>query len=319
MRVAYAVALGVMACSADQSTQPSAETNEIARPLLRSEAAVVLIGAGDIAGCGGSTKDHLTAKVVDSVLASSSTARAFTAGDNAYPDGSAADFANCYHPTWGKFKARTWFTIGNHERSVDPTATAYYDYVLGVGVNSGVMGKRGKGYYAVNHGAWRIYLLNSEANISEQTAWLQEDLTANPRRCQAMIFHKPLHTTGSDDLAPTRALRPWHLAFWQHRGDVVVNGHSHFYRRTPVIRPDTSRGAPLERWAKDTATGYRLFVEGGGGHASLGTFGPPTDPPDEKQIRSWGVLKLTLSDASYAWQRLDTIGRVIDQGSRGCH
>ena len=40
----------------------------------------------------------------------------FTAGDNAYEIGSAQEFANCYDPTWGRFKDRTIRpAAGNHD------------------------------------------------------------------------------------------------------------------------------------------------------------------------------------------------------------
>ena len=40
-----------------------------------------------------------------------------TLGDNAYEDGTAADFRECYDPSWGKYKARTKPAPGNHDYS----------------------------------------------------------------------------------------------------------------------------------------------------------------------------------------------------------
>src|SRR5438105_3940528 len=71
-----------------------------------SAAAVTLVGAGDIANCN-STGDQQTAAVIKGVLAANPSATVFTAGDNAYPDGSALDYQNCYGPTWGQFKSKT--------------------------------------------------------------------------------------------------------------------------------------------------------------------------------------------------------------------
>jgi hypothetical protein len=39
----------------------------------------------------------------------------FTLGDNAYEKGTSAEFANCYNPSWGRHKARTKPSVGNHE------------------------------------------------------------------------------------------------------------------------------------------------------------------------------------------------------------
>src|SRR5687767_11336582 len=73
---------------------------------LADAAARTLIGAGDIAVCG-TNKDAATAAIVKSVLDADTTAWAFTAGDNVYPDGSSSYYASCYAPTWGQFKQRT--------------------------------------------------------------------------------------------------------------------------------------------------------------------------------------------------------------------
>lgn len=83
----------------------------------------VLIGAGDIATCTRTT-DDATADLVDSLLVEHPDALVFTAGDNVYEDGTAQEYAQCYEPSWGRFKDRTWATIGNHEYNLgnaDPT------------------------------------------------------------------------------------------------------------------------------------------------------------------------------------------------------
>jgi hypothetical protein len=76
---------------------------------------------------------------------------------------------------------RTYPTIGNHELNLDPDATAYYDYFNGVGVDSGRAGHRGRGYYALDYGGWRILVANSHRNLDAQAAWMTRELAANPR------------------------------------------------------------------------------------------------------------------------------------------
>jgi acid phosphatase type 7 len=314
-RVLITLLVPLVACSGDRLTQPSGPV--LLTRFTAPTDTVTLVGAGDIAGCGTFYIDEVTGRMIDSVLQLNPKAQAFTAGDNAYPSGRPQDWA-CFDLSWGKFKARTWYAIGNHELNLDTAGTATYDYVLGVGVDSAENGVRGKFYHAHDFGAWRVYFLNTQRNIAEQTAWLTADLAANPRLCQLMVFHRPLHSAGTGELAPARTLRPWHLAFWKARGDVIVNGHAHHYRRTTNIRPDTSSGVVAEATKIDTATGYRLFIEGGGGHTGLTEFGPALFY-DQKRIKSNGVLKLTLYPTRYKWERLDTSGLVVDQGQRGCH
>src|SRR5919199_2600886 len=60
-----------------------------------------LVGAGDIASCN-YDRDYDAAQVLDSIITSASApVSVFTLGDNAYPDGSANQYKNCYDPTWG--------------------------------------------------------------------------------------------------------------------------------------------------------------------------------------------------------------------------
>jgi hypothetical protein len=61
----------------------------------------VLVGAGDIASCR-STGDEATAALLAGIEGTVATF-----GDNAYPRGTHANFAECYEPSWGQFKTRT--------------------------------------------------------------------------------------------------------------------------------------------------------------------------------------------------------------------
>jgi alkaline phosphatase len=54
----------------------------------------------------------------------------FTVGDHAYPDGTSAQFRNCYHPTRGKYKKRTRPSVGDHEYYT-PGVKPYFDHFRG--------------------------------------------------------------------------------------------------------------------------------------------------------------------------------------------
>src|SRR3712207_3086721 len=76
---------------------------------VRAMGDVVFSGAGDIADCN-STGDEATASLLDTL-----PGKVFTLGDNAYENGTDAEFANCYEPSWGRHKTRTYPSAGNHE------------------------------------------------------------------------------------------------------------------------------------------------------------------------------------------------------------
>ena len=143
----------------------------------------VFVGAGDIANCGHSN-DEATAKLLDSIPGT-----VFTTGDNVYPDGTAAQFADCYAPTWGRHKDRTRPAPGNHDYHT-AGAAGYFNYF------GAAAGDPGKGYYSYNLGAWHIISLNSEVTSSAQEQWLRADLAANNSRCTLAYWHHPRFSSG---------------------------------------------------------------------------------------------------------------------------
>src|SRR5207247_5594297 len=115
-----------------------------------------LLAAGDIGECGfGATE---TGQMLDRL---SGTILAL--GDLAYPQGTVANFTQCYEPVWGRHKARTRPVPGNHEYET-PGASSYFDYF------GDIAGTRGQGYYAFNAGTWRIIALNSEIAMAPGSA-----------------------------------------------------------------------------------------------------------------------------------------------------
>ena len=152
----------------------------------------VLVGAGDIASCQDLSGAEATAKLLDSI-----PGVVFTAGDNAYESGTAEEFRNCYQPTWGRHKDRTYPSVGNHEFHSNG-ATPYFDYF---GANAG---DPKQGYYSYDLATWHIIVLNSECDEvggcqqgSREEKWLSSDLDAHPAHCVLAYWHKPLFSSGA--------------------------------------------------------------------------------------------------------------------------
>jgi acid phosphatase type 7 len=224
----------------------------------------------------------------------------FTTGDNVYPDGTAAEFTNCYDPAWGELKTRTRPSPGNHDYHV-PGASGYFGYF------GSAAGPAGQGYYAYDLGTWRIYSLNSEMVSTAQVNWLESDLAANPASCVLAYWHHPRFSSGrhgSDD-----AVAPFWDALHAAGAEVVVNGHDHNYER---FAPQTPSG-------QASTTGIREFVVGTGG-ANQRPF-EETQPNSEKRMTgTWGALKLTLESGSYSWEFLPASGPAFsDAGTSTCH
>jgi calcineurin-like phosphoesterase family protein len=271
---------------------------------------VMLIAAGDIHTYCDRPAVLIRAQATANIIKRYPQALVFPLGDNAGEYGTREEF-QCYDRSWGAFKSRTYPVMGNHELSLDPKATPYYDYFNGVGVDSGRAGRRGKGYYALSYGGWRIFVANNNYKqpIDEQTAWMAREMAAHPTRCTLVAWHRPLFTSST---RPAGVHTPSHLPTWwktlyNGRAEVILNSHVHNYERFAEMRPDG---------VVDTTRGLREFVVGTGG-AGLYAFDAVL-PHSAKRVSTWGVLLLTLWPTRYKWQFIDTAGVVRDSGRDTC-
>jgi hypothetical protein len=262
-----------------------------------ADEAVTFVGAGDIAECGNLEPARATARLLDGIAG-----EIFTLGDHAYDHGNAREFRDCYGPTWGRHKARTRPTIGNHD-VLSNGGSPYFAYF---GDNAGP-GRRG--YYSYELGVWHIVALNSEASMapgSPQIAWLRDDLAAHPGECALAYWHIPRFA--SQRKGDVRLAEAWRVLY-AAGVDVVLNGHEHAYER---FAPQDPLGH------LDRARGVREFIVGTGG-GKLNTIKKPAPNVEVYADRTFGVLKLTLRPHAYAWEFVPAMGRSFtDRGEAGC-
>ena len=266
----------------------------------------VLVGAGDIASCDDLSGAEATGKLIDKIPGT-----VFAVGDLAYPDGSDEQFANCYGPTWGRFRERTRPAPGNHEYKGDSGASGYVRY-FGMAA-----GDPRKAYYSYDLGAWHIIALNSECDnvegcdaASPQWQWLREDLARNHALCTLAYFHKPLFSSGAaHGNDPT--LKPFWQTLYDAGADVVIGGHDHHYER---FAPQDPNGRA------DSEHGIREFIVGTGGKNSHRLMAAAQPNSEVRQADTYGVLKLTLHKTSYDWEFVPQAGRnFTDSGHGVCH
>jgi PKD repeat protein len=290
----YTVTLTVTDNEGAESS-PATQTVTVAPPAPVGQ---VFVGSGDIAVCS-TLGDEATAALLDSIPGT-----VWTAGDNAYPDGRVQDFANCYEPSWGRHKARTRPSPGNHEYNTSG-ATPYYAYF---GANAG---PAGLGYYSYDLGDWHIISLNSNISRSAgspQEQWLRADLASTTAKCVLAYWHHPRFSSGSH--GSSTAQQALFQALYDYDADVVLVGHDHNYQR---FAPQTPTGEA------DPVRGIRQFVVGTGGR-DLYTFTTPIANTEAYNSDTWGVLKLTLYAETYAWEFVPVAGSTYtDMGSGACH
>jgi hypothetical protein len=304
---AIVVCLAFSQCSGNSPTTPTSPSSPTIpgpsiptpNPPPVSFAPEVFAGAGDIALCNQGNSVGV-ARLLETVGGT-----IFTLGDNAYMNGTAREFRDCYEPTWGRYRDRTRPSPGNHEYHT-AGAGPYFEYF---GANAGTPGW---GYYSFDRGAWHIISLNSEILTtpnSPQGAWLEADLADNKAKCTLAYWHKPLVSSGPNGDHPH--MRAFWVMLYNAGVDVVLNGHDHLYERFGLQDPD---GRP------DRRLGMREFIVGTGG-VPLYEFRSAIKPNSERRIRQYGILKLTLMNETYDWEFLPVSNAAADRdsGSDVCH
>ena len=304
-RTSAALVAAVVLAGCIATTRPPASSTLSAMPA----AGLQVYAVGDIADC-----NHR--EPADSMAARTSRlvpdgALVLGLGDMAYPQGDAQTLASCYEPTWGRHRAATLVTPGNH------------DYVRG---NAGDFSK----YFAVdelNAGGfiaftrpltedWRLIALDSNVDgsvLQSQYEWLERLFTSEAQAsvptpgCLLVMWHAPLYSSGMHRGSGDR-MRPFWKLLDRYGADLVLSGHEHFYERFDPL--DAEGRLPRDGNAP------RQFVVGTGGARLFGFWKPPYR--SKARVLEHGVLHLSLERGSYSWRYIDVAGRVQDAGAARC-
>ncbi|SDM77201.1 metallophosphoesterase family protein [Allokutzneria albata] len=272
-----------------------------ARTAESAPAETVIAVAGDIADtCLASSSSCVHPKTAKLVTDMNPVA-VLTAGDNQYQSGTIAQYRKYYDTTWGKFKAITKPSPGNHE--YNDKARGYKEYFGAVAT------PQGKTYYSHDIGNWHFVALDSNlptGETSEQGRWLVDDLKRTTKGCIAAYWHHPFVSGASH--GDQKVAEPLWRMLYAAGADVVFVGHDHSYERFKPLNPSRQ---------VDEAKGIRSVVIGSGG-ASLYPVKPR--PSTEKAYSKHGVMKLRITDTTYAWDHLGLDGKVLDSaGPYTCH
>lgn len=325
----YVDALNTLLPPLEQGTGAGGTTPTITATPTPVAADPVVIAVGDIA-CGADSAGAACKEWETSELARRQNPQGvLILGDNQYEQGQLSYYAGtdpycqsnpprCYNGTWGRLKSITYPAVGNHEY-LTPNAAGHFDYFNGTGNATGRAGDRSKGYYSYNIGDWHLIALNSNCSRaggcgagSPQEQWLRQDLAANPK-CTIAYMHHALYSSGHDGNNTTLLgqMRPLYQALYDAKADIVLAGHSHHYERFAL---QNAQGAA------DQANGFRQFVVGTGGRNFTGYWTTTMPNSEVKHNTSFGVLKLTLHNASYEWNFLPVQGSAFtDFGNAFCH
>jgi hypothetical protein len=295
--VAILAAGTLLGCVPDKRPAPPALTG----------AGVTVLAAGDIADCrylhAANSGAAQTAELIAHELAKDAASIVLTLGDNTYPIGAPSEFSTCYEPTWGRFKARTYPSPGNHDYATR-NAAGYYAYF------GAASGPERRGYYSVNFGNWRIISLNSNLKPPESAAqleWLKAELDRRTAPCTLAYWHHPVYSSGGHGDS-ARMTGEW-KALAAANTELVLVAHDHDYERF----------APQDGDGKRNTRGVRQFVVGTGG-AQLSPFRFRKENSEASDNSTHGILKLVLKDTGYEWEFLPVLSNgFTDKGAALCH
>ena len=172
-------------------------------------------------------------------------------GDNAYDDGTDAEYQAAVFNTYPQVLPRTvlWPTLGNHDGHEADSATQsgpYYDiFSLPRNGEAGGVASGTEAYYSFDYGNMHFICLDSdETDRSADGAmmtWLKADLAANDKEWVIAFWHHPPYSKGSadsDEQWGSILLRQNAVPILERYGvDLVLTGHSHSYERSYLIWP----------------------------------------------------------------------------------
>jgi acid phosphatase type 7 len=201
-------------------------------------------------------------------------------GDNAYENGLDNEYTDLfftpYQSNFIMHHTCLYPCIGNHDYANTSTlqeskAVPYYDlFNLPTAGQLGGVASNSEAYYSYNYGNIHFVSVDSygtetslrvyDTTASPQYQWLKQDLKANNSMWTIVYFHHPPYTMGnhnSDSEAELLFIRTYLTPlFEQNKVDLVLNGHSHNYERSWLIKGHTglesSFSKPLH--GKDTSS-----------------------------------------------------------------
>ncbi|HXY24000.1 MAG TPA: metallophosphoesterase [Candidatus Acidoferrum sp.] len=189
-----------------------------------------------------------------------------------------------------------------------------------LGAYGGVNGSGvGEGWYSYNLGSWHLISLNIECStqpggcsnngswFASELEWLKKDLDENHSACTAAYWHQPTFSATNGITPEGIAAQAFWQLLYEHRADLVLNGHDHLYAHYRPLDPSGNY---------DPKNGIREFIVGTGGETLdpvVTTNTTTADPGGNPNFNSlnletgteggfyWGVMALTLDEHGYKW------------------
>ena len=113
--------------------------------------------------------------------------------------------------------------------------------------------------YYVDYQGMRLVVLNSNADVAVQAAWLESVLEKDPQKWTVICFHHPIYSSaaGRDN---SKLRDAWQPLFDKYKVDLVLQGHDHTYARSGLMTWENVPTGVTKR--TDRGTVYVVSVSG---------------------------------------------------------
>jgi acid phosphatase type 7 len=326
----------------------------------------VLIGAGDIADCSANWVQGVqaTTKLLNDLLADPDRpgnirpdTYVFTAGDNVYaderPDGSRGvsgiyeNFMKCYDPYWGKWRSRTYPTVGNHDyyypRNGNPNEPTDLEECFNAPIGQGGCQSRyltfehtnpnptgaltyfnapGGGnevYYYKDFGSWRVFFLDSILAAHGDNDGLHHGHGYERQQGQFTYLDEVKVQMQSHPSSSKCVVAIWHYPFvadrYPNEWTMHASGLKELWQKVFDLNASLVITGHAHQLVTDIAPLDRDGKEAtnpakGVKELIVGTGG---GKPDDGTTVNYGLLKLTLGDHNLTWEFISAMPNVEGQ------
>ena len=172
-----------------------------------------------------------------------------TLGDNAYPDGTDADYQTTFFDIYPLTlrNSTLWPAIGNHDATSSNPLTQIGPYFAMFSLpktgQAGGVGSGTESYYSFDYANLHFVVLDSHASDRSPTgamlSWLEADLADTVQDWVIAYWHHPPYSKGGHD--SDTELRPMEMRqnvvpiLDDHGVDLTFTGHSHSFERSLLI------------------------------------------------------------------------------------
>lgn len=264
---------------------------------------IKVVAMGDIAEC--SEAGEIGVKTTSGLLNQESFDLFFPLGDLVYPKATKSLLNNCYSKYFGKYKNKTFPTVGNHEYYANE-GKPYFEYfhdnlsnfknLTNIKIHQKEK-DNWPNYWRFDKDNWTFISLDTNTEDGydlEQIKWLEEQIKTK-KQCSILMMHHPYRSLGY------RAIKEEVNKIMEKLKDnpvsIILTGHDHHYQESNVINKT------------------KHYLVGTGG-ITINSFVNPIGINVKHSNFNHGYLKLVLGDNSYNSQFVTKEGALYNTTER---